>query len=232
MKTIFAAVPIHRSWEMDAKRSFDDLVAWTNTYSNVARFEVCRDLTGISLISLARNLFAKFFLESKCDYLFFYDSDIVCYNPEAIDLLVRDNLAIVAGPYVYKGLPVKPAFRLWSCKICIDPENAKKYDLRGEQVILAKYVSSGFMLVKREVVVNLCEKNKYPFMPLVNAEGEYLSEDWAFCERAQQSGYDCYLDARVDLGHLGLYPFTMDNFYNFWIDTDLYKQIKGKELIV
>ncbi|MBU6428919.1 MAG: hypothetical protein KGR26_07915, partial [Cyanobacteria bacterium REEB65] len=43
-------------------------------------------------------------------------------------------------------------------------------------------------------------------------EGEtprYLPEDWAFCERAREAGYRCYVDFDVKLRHYGTIAYQM-----------------------
>jgi hypothetical protein len=54
----------------------------------------------------------------------------------------------------------------------------------------------------------------YPFFAtftLKDAAGDYhyLSEDWAFCERARQIGFKVWMDQSIILQHMGWYPFTV-----------------------
>lgn len=41
------------------------------------------------------------------------------------------------------------------------------------------------------------------FLPMVSSEGEYLSEDYAFCERARAAGVKLYADPQAPSGHVG-----------------------------
>ncbi len=50
-------------------------------------------------------------------------------------------------------------------------------------------------------------------MTVEEAPGEFhwLSEDWAFCERARQIGYKCYIDQSIILGHLSEMAIMTDS---------------------
>ncbi len=39
----------------------------------------------------------------------------------------------------------------------------------------------------------------------------YLSEDWAFCQRARDAGFDCWLDPSIRLGHMGQTMYTLED---------------------
>jgi len=213
---VFIAIPIYRYYEFQMKHSLDDMILQAKNW----QVGVYRELYHISLISKARNFFAEEFLKSDCSHLFFMDTDIVCYTPNGMDILVDDNLPIVAAPYIYKDYPLKPAFR-------IGKTNEDGADLRGElKPVKAGYVSAGFMLIKRKVIEKVSEDKKTGFyidsaeevfQPLVYCK-EYLSEDWAFCLRAKSKGFDCYVEPTIHLGHLGLYPYTMNDYYRNYLN--------------
>jgi hypothetical protein len=48
------------------------------------------------------------------------------------------------------------------------------------------------------------------FMPFIH-EGEYLSEDFAFCQRARSCGYKLWADLRVVLRHWGEAGFDVND---------------------
>jgi glycosyltransferase involved in cell wall biosynthesis len=201
---VFFGIPIFRYFEPMAKQSLDTALLYRRSYDVGGYLEIYNE----SLIQRARNGIAKRFLDTGCDYLFFMDSDIVILNDYAIDMLVEAKEEIIAGAYVYKQYPVKPAFRLTD----------NDYNLtKAPDVIEAVYVSSGFMLIEREVVQKVYAWTKgYPFNCFVNRKGEFLSEDWAFCDIAREE-FDIfpYIHTKIELAHLGQYPFTMKDFYRF-----------------
>ena len=53
-----------------------------------------------------------------------------------------------------------------------------------------------------------------PFWVEPEEEGRdtnYLSEDYAFCERARRAGFQVYINPAVRLLHLGQYPFRLED---------------------
>lgn len=203
---VFFGIPIFRYFEPMSKQSLDKALINTRSYEVGGYLEIYNE----SLIQRARNGIAKKFLEeTKDDYLFFMDSDIVILTPYAIDMLVEADKDIIAGAYVYKQYPVKPAFRL--------PNN--EYNLTNKtDIIIATYVSSGFMLIKRKVLMWVYgATNSYPFNCVISKKEEFLSEDWAFCDVAKNMfNVNCYIHTRIELAHIGQYPFTMKDFYRFY----------------
>lgn len=89
------------------------------------------------------------------------------------------------------------------------------------------YGATGFMAVHRKVLdamiptLPLCHANQpWCMWPMFDfdvvedpAAGGYnwLSEDWNFCHRAKQLGFDTWLDRTVVLKHYGEVPFTVLN---------------------
>jgi hypothetical protein len=206
---VYIAVPIHRYIEPQARDTLDSLMLQAQSWQ-LGRYE---EIRGMSLISKARNIFAERFLASDCTHLFFMDADIICYTKNAIDILIDNDLPIVAAGYIYKSDPLKPAFR-------IGKTNEDGADLRGKAYpIVAKYVSAGFMLIRRGVFNSLKEYTANPFTPFTNLEDEYLSEDWAFCHNAREfCNINSYIEPRIELGHLGMYPFKLSDYYRLYVD--------------
>jgi hypothetical protein len=204
---VYIAIPVYRYYEFQAKHSLDDMILQAENW----QMGIYRELYHVSLISKARNFFAEDFLKSDCTHLFFMDADMVCYTPKGIDILVGDDLPIVAAPYIYKDYPLKPAFR-------IGKTNEDGADLRGlVNPIKAKYVSAGFMLIQKKVIRDVKDLLTILMFRPVEVEDEYLSEDWAFCYRAKEVGWACYIEPTIKLGHLGMYPFTMDDYYRNYL---------------
>jgi glycosyltransferase involved in cell wall biosynthesis len=206
MPKVFFGIPIFRYFEPMAFKHLEKALLNRRSYDVGGYLEIYNE----SLIQRARNGIVKKFLETDNDYLFFLDSDIVILTPFAIDMLVEANKDIIAGAYVYKQYPVRPAFRL----------KDNDYNLTDKpDMVEALYVSSGFMLIKRDIVDKIYKYTSgYPFNAGCEEPPgkEFLSEDWKFCELAKYwFKVKAYIHTKIELAHLGIYPFTMKDFYRF-----------------
>jgi hypothetical protein len=90
-----------------------------------------------------------------------------------------------------------------------------------KEPVEAYYLSGGCVLYKREFcqkmwdlypelsyTENLTKKERRAlYMPYIH-EGEYLSEDWAYCQRALDKGFKMYLRPDVLCDHWGLRNYT------------------------
>ena len=170
---------------------------------------------GESLICRARQNDLTVFMQGSCDYLFSIDDDLTI-PADAIVNLVKADKDIIGGVYRIKTDEPRIAMVL--------PSSGPNWGevLKKKIVTPAIYVSTGCFLVKRHVVEGMIEK--YPeleysqsltgstawalYQPYVY-EREYLSEDWAFCQRARDAGFEIWLHGGVRLGHWGkkLYRF-------------------------
>jgi hypothetical protein len=160
-----------------------------------------------SMISKARSLLAEQFMESDCEYLLSIDADIE-FPPNAVDRLIRDDKDIIAAPYAEKRYP-----STWALAF---NENRPEF-VTG--VLPVFYVATGFTLVKRRVIEALREpelrfflapEEKYYhhlYQPLVKelepGKNICLSEDFAFCQRAREHGFEIHADFDIPLKHWG-----------------------------
>lgn len=212
---VFFGIPIFRYWEPMSFRHLEKALINRRSYDVGGYYEIYNE----SLIQRARNNIAKKFLDTQDDFLFFLDSDIVILTDFAIDVLVEADKDIIAGAYVYKQYPVKPAFRL----------KDNNYNLTNQpDIIEALYVSSGFMLIKRGILREVFNTTVgQPFGCLTQSDtGEFLSEDWSFCELARINyGIKSFMHTKIELAHLGTYPFTMKDFYRFYNDKEGLKDL-------
>lgn len=166
-----------------------------------------------SLISRARSKIATEFLASDCDYLLSIDADLE-FPVEALDRLVQHDLDIVAAPYSVKNIPARWAVALG---------DAIPTYVKG--VLPVRYVPGGFTLIKRRVFEAMAtdalkfyeeadDKTYYAFyLPYLHT-GEsgkqaFLSEDFAFCQRARDLGFAVHCDFDVRLNHWGMYRFNV-----------------------
>lgn len=167
-----------------------------------------------SLIPRARNLMAHTFLEgSNCDRVVMVDSDL-SFTREHLERLVNHDVGVVAGVY-----PLKRPDGPW---VWTDMEGRRWLQSETEQMTRglerARWVATGFLSVRREVFERLMEvfperaykaggKRVWDFFPAGVWNGEYLSEDYYFCELCRYAGIEVYADAGVRLGHTGSWTF-------------------------
>lgn len=175
---------------------------------------------GDSLVSRSRNTLTADFLESDASHLLFIDSDLIFSSEQVARLLAHDK-DIVAGFYPKKQEgPVQ-----WVCNAHLGADRPIGAD--GLQEV--RYMGTGFILVKRRVFERMIER--YPGLAFKadhreriehdfwtvgvyrdpaqrNAPGRYLSEDWFFCQRALDCGFQVWGDTRIILKHVGqaIYP--------------------------
>lgn len=211
---VLLSVCTHRTIDIDALTSVMNLFG-----QNKHNITWC-PVRGDALIDRARSRVASYFLcERKEDVLFFLDDDIV-FKTEDIIKVVDDivNGADIAGAmYVQKGTLGKTA-------VFFDGQSVMFQ--KNAPIVEVEAISTGFMAIHRRVfkkmvereIVPLCVKyfgsaDFYPFFQpypiLKNGQYIYLSEDWAFCQRARDLGFKIFLDPSIFLGHKGEYIYDL-----------------------
>jgi len=179
---------------------------------------------GDALIDRSRSRAATKFLETDYDILLYLDDDIFFDAVELTRMLWemwQKDLDIIGAGYITKEAD-EPSFT---------------FRTRGDQNIVfgneggiheVRWLATGCMAVRRRVIekmvdsetVHLCNRdtiNFYPFfMPfekLIDGKWNYLSEDYAFCERANELGFKCWVDSRMKLTHFGNYLYDWDDIH-------------------
>lgn len=179
-------------------------------------------ICGCSVVSRARNLLVKDLLESTCDYLLFIDSDIN-FEPDAI-------LRLMAwGEDPRKGIVAAVPRTRSENKVYItdlDYDENGELTMNGMGLVRGKRVATAFMLVRREVFVTMSEahpdwtyydKKTDRMIPCLFdfklTEEGYMGEDFLFCDRARELGFEVWIDPTITLGHMGVQEYT-GNFGN------------------
>lgn len=180
---------------------------------------IIRPCIGDSLVARARNKLAADFLETDATHLLFLDTDLI-FSPEQIARLLSHDVPIVAGLY-----PKKQPQLAWVLNILPGEEP------RANGLQKVKYVGTGCLMIEREVLIHMIEefpeiayvtdagqtqRNEHDFFPtgpMFDPEQKttrYHSEDWGFCRRALDLGYDVWADTRVVCKHVGdcIYPLA------------------------
>ena len=178
---------------------------------------------GDALVSRSRSIVASAFLRSDADVLVTIDTDIV-FRPEDVVTMAEKagRYGMIGAVYMTRNIATQPALMLPESPVTFGP---------GREPVEAPYISTGFTATHRRVFerlakdLPLCHRgwndrgidtSFYPFyLPMVvpnDSEGHwYLSEDWAFCERAKQAGFSCWIDPSIRLGHIGSYQYHLED---------------------
>ncbi len=200
-------------------------------------------LANESLVTRARNTLTAMFLAKKdFTHLLFIDADIGFSPKDVIKLLAR-NKDIVVGAYPKKNINWKSV--MIKAKALEKDEFLELTQSQAEYVLNIKFdqektiklteglisvqdAGTGFMLIKRNAILKMCEnfkETKYKndlnlsselneyfyalFDTMIDSQSKrYLSEDYTFCRRWQSIGGEIWLDPTIDLDHIGNYTFS------------------------
>lgn len=219
--SVTVAVCAHRDIKAQAFRALHILGFCPNPIVNVQIQD------GDALISRSRSIVASSFLK-KCqdEMLMFLDDDIIIDPRDAVKLMHEcheKKLPILGAAYPLKGRS-NPGLAVQFQ----DKEPVRFGD--GGKLVPMKYISSGCMIIRREVLERFIKKEAapfckhgnmgyYPFFQHVqkNMGDHYedLSEDWYFCDKARELGYSIWCDTTIKLGHVGPYEYTWDDVADF-----------------
>ena len=180
---------------------------------NIAIGSIC----GCSVVSKARNLLADEFLSTDCTDLLFIDADINFEPEDVLRLLAwTTNYGIAAGV---------PRTRKKNGNYIITLDEDEDHSLVTDDMgcAKAKRVATAFMMVQRKVFETLRDAHpewKYHdtnsgktltafFDFKVTPEG-YIGEDYLFCDRTREHGFEVWVDPTIKLGHMGVIEYEGD----------------------
>ena len=212
---LFLALPVYGGYDPHFVTCLLQLVTHQPRVADI----IIRPCIGDSLVARARNRLCAEFLASDATHLLFLDTDLI-FSPEHVIKLIehaKRGEPIVAGLYPKKQLELG-----WVCNVLDEIQEPNEHGL-----VAVKYAGTGCLMFSREVLTKMSELNpeieydpdegdspgvKWDFFATgVRAfEGRrrYLSEDWMFCQRAQDAGFEVMMDTSVVLKHVGqfIYP--------------------------
>jgi len=176
-------------------------------------------ICGCSVVSRARNLLVKDFLESNCTHLLFIDSDI---NFEPDDILRLLSWSEDPKKGIVAGVPrTRSEHKTYIANL--DYDDSHELTMNSMGLVRATHVATAFMMVRREVFETLVEAHKeweyYDTRTdrVLNAvfdfkvtEAGYMGEDFLFCDRAREHGYEVWIDPTIKLGHMGVQEYVGD----------------------
>lgn len=198
--------------------------------------------TGGSLLCANRNEILTKFLNSDCTHILCIDADLGWSHDSVMEMLSFD-LDFVCGlyptrdgkEYLYRGEGIE---REVDGKKYFKLEKHPKYS----QLFKASYVPAGFMLIKRKVIEKMIEdhpEDKYTPKDgregghaLFNTEvrdGEFWGEDFVFCRKARESGFDIWVYPFIRFCHNGVMGCFAEQMAQN-VDSELMKKLDQNNL--
>ncbi len=157
------------------------------------------DFISTSLITSARNYLVKRFLKSDCDWLYFWDADVVIRDLTFLDKLTETarslNADIVGGAYRIKHNRELYAFGNYNEEGKLI--NFKVGDLKTP--MLVDTLATGSMMISRKVL----ETIPNPWFSFIEKTDETIPEDHNFCNVAKAAGFRIAVDPRFETCHVG-----------------------------
>lgn len=188
-------------------------------------------------VARTRNNQAWHFLtQTDAEYFFPIDSDIV-FDPVQLDRIVSHGLPICGGLY-----PKKQGMLSWVVSSL--PGETAALDTH---LLKVRETGTGFLCIRRDVLEAMVKRfpeiayrgdpdpnaTRWDFFPMHAHHGRYLSEDWFFCARARECGFDVMVDISVQVNHVGkiIYPLQKTLTDDEVVDLVEYRTAHSKEQI-
>lgn len=174
------------------------------------------DISGSSIITLARNSLVHEFLKTDATELLFIDADVIVEADQVLRLMATSTgKDITAGVY-----PRRAKDRMFFADLHWTEDGDVEFD---GPLLRVKRVGTGFMLIQRHVIEKMIER--HPEWAYTNKDGEtvhalfdfqivgdhYMGEDYLFCTRAGEDGFTVHIDVEISLPHVGQEVFS-NNF--------------------
>lgn len=164
-------------------------------------------VTGCSIVEMARNKAAHQFLAGKTNRLFWVDSDIVWTAKDFIRLLaLSTKMSVVCAAYPAKSEPISFLMNRNGTPERVESNEWGCLPIGG--------LGLGFCCVNRDVMADLAQRapkvtfhqDPEPQPRIFRSDilnGGFRGEDIAFFDDLREAGVQCWLDPRVELGHVG-----------------------------
>jgi len=142
-----------------------------------------------------RNYITAQAVKANCTHLLLLDDDMV-YTPDGINDLLKHKKEVIGAKY--------------SVRRFVDEGINHEVIEYGEEksdteIFKCMALGGGLLLIDLSIIPSL----KTPlFWYKVHDIGMVeMSNDWWFCERAREAGYDIWCDPTIKLGHIGDYEY-------------------------
>lgn len=187
---------------------------------NSQRFKLTFARAGGCGVARARNNMAHDFLTTvypdggRPEFYAAIDADIG-FNPDHLSRAIAFDKPIVCVPYALKQEALQ-----W----CMNSLPGEKPD-RATGFQKVSTAGTGFMVIKREVFEKMIGafpeiaydedlpeakgQTRWDFFSMGVITRRYLTEDWFFCLRARELGYDIWMDALNHVNHEGMISYPI-----------------------
>jgi len=177
----------------------------TDTFLSIYRLEVPQGIEtylecfyGYN-IDQVRNLICEFGIRNEFDYIFFVDSDIIL-PPDALKKLLLNDKDIISGVYIQRKLNGKIP-EVYRKNNSGGRSNIDYQELIEDKLMEVDGCGFGCVLVKTKTL----EQIGYPqFVYQDTLDFAYtISEDVYFCNKAQEKGFNIFVDSSIKCEHIG-----------------------------
>lgn len=192
-------------------------------------------LTTVAIITEGRNELARQFLASSASHLLFIDADIG-FSSSIVSKALRHDTDILCQPYPSKRIGWQQISDDQQAQTAEQLERAGlsyhihlpegPFDIQ-DGLTEAIHAPTGCMIIKRQVFERIMQQmpelqyqrlasqqgqaiveNLWGFFDLATDQHGYrLGEDYAFCEKARQTGSKIFADISEDISHVGKMEF-------------------------
>jgi len=162
---------------------------------------------GNSLIADARNKLVAHFLASDCSDLVFIDSDL-SWSADDLLRLVSFDAPLVAGVYQRKS----------RTKIDFAVKFGPAIGMDAQGLVAVERAGTGFMRLRRDCVDKMvaahpalrlanpqdpADRNFFALFDTSIVDGQFVGEDFTFCDRWRALGGQVLVDPAMNFGHHG-----------------------------
>jgi hypothetical protein len=152
----------------------------------------------IGRLDIGRNKVIENFLRYDAEWLLFLDTDMVFTPQDFVTLAQSANdktAPIVSGLYYQDTMPPRPVAFVWDKN-----GRSQHWDGKGTGMVKVDLVGMGFVLIHRSVLEAMegdwCNNGR------LGPAHQSLSDDFSFCYKAQELGFDIKLNTAVKPGHV------------------------------
>jgi hypothetical protein len=207
---IFASPTLSHSFSVHYNRSIMETI-WLLSASGITAGIMVRP--GDCFVDKARNKLVTDFLRDFPDTQnFFFLDDDIGWEAEAAVKFIRRPEDILAGAY-----PKKAETRDFPVTLAWDESTGDLIESQG--LHLAVMAPTGFMRIKRHVLEALTAKAEmfeditpdgdyasyhYVFESGRGYDGRYWGEDYTFCRKAKEAGFNIWVDTDIHFKHQGI----------------------------
>lgn len=161
-----------------------------------------------SLVYDARNMLAAQAIDDNCDYVLWLDSDIIFKN-DLLERLLKDvqDKDFVSALYFKRVYPTAPVIGEKITKDDGTIQYVARKEYPKDQLFTVDATGFGAAITSAKLLKALYDRYDRPFYPDLG-----LGEDFIFCHRAKELGFELWCDSRIKIGHIGRHVFTEKDY--------------------